>query len=80
MFLHRSREWWDKAIARAERTVAQTMASTLPVGFIITPTMIEQANWRIAYVLLAWIATALFGGVASLITSYAKGIPEVEDE
>lgn len=80
MFLHRSARWWDAAIERAERTVAQVLLSEIPVGIVVTPTMIQSADWKGIYVVLAWILTAAIGGVVSILTSYSKGIPEVEDE
>lgn len=78
MFLHRNKAWWDAAIDRAERTIAQSFLSMLPVGLIITPQMIKEADWSIIGVILGWILTGLFGGLASLLTSYVKGIPEVD--
>lgn len=80
MFLHRSKKWWDAAIGRAERTVAQVLLSEIPVGIVVTPTMIQNADWKGIYVALAWILTAAIGGVVSILTSYCQGIPEVEDE
>lgn len=80
MFLHRSKKWWDAAIGRAERTVAQVLLSEIPVGIVVTPTMIQSADWKGIYVALAWIITAAIGGVVSILTSYSQGIPEVEDE
>jgi hypothetical protein len=65
------------AFNRAIRTFFQSLASSLPVGFIITPEMISKANWNYLMIVLAWIATALFAGVASLVTSFARGMPEI---
>ena len=79
MFLHKDKKWWDCAIARAERTVAQTLVSMLPVGMVITPTMMQDIGVNLVYVIGAWILTGLFGGLASILTSYAKGLPEVEE-
>lgn len=79
MFLHRDKAWWDAAIDRAERTVAQSFLSTLPAGLIITPQMIKEADWSLAYIIIAWILTALLAGLTSLFTSYTKGIAEAED-
>lgn len=78
MFLHRDKEWWDAAIERAERTVAQTMVSLLPASIVVTPTMLAEADWSVIGVILGWILTGLLGGLTSLLTSYIKGIPEVE--
>lgn len=71
-------KWLKAAGIRAIKTVAQTLASTLPVGLAITPTMIQNADWTIVYALSAWICTGLLSGVTSLLTSLA-GLPEVDD-
>lgn len=75
----KSKEWWKAAGDRAIRTVAQTLASAIPVGFVITPTMIENANWTYLYVILAWLGTGIFAGICSLLTSLG-GLPEVDEE
>ena len=73
-----SKKWLKAAGIRAIKTVAQTLASTLPVGFIVTPVMVQDANWTMVYVLLAWLSTGALSGIASLLTSLA-GLPEVEE-
>lgn len=73
----KSKEFWRAALVRALRTVAQTLAASLPAGIIITPVMVEQADKTIIYVVVAWLATGLLAGVASLLTSIATGLPEV---
>ena len=73
-----SRKFWKAALIRAIRTVCQDLGSTLPVGIIITPIMIQEADWTILYVIAAWLCTGLLGGVASLLMSIATGIPEAE--
>ena len=75
----RWKKWFRAAGIRALRTVAQSLASTLPVGFIITPVMIQSASWTILYAVLAWLATGLLAGLASLLTSLS-GLPQVELE
>lgn len=70
--------WWKAAGKRALRTLGQTLASQIPAGFIITPVMIQNANWSYLDVVIAWLATGLLAGVASLCTSLA-GLPEVEE-
>ena len=79
-----TKEWWKKfwkaAGIRALRTTFQTLAGSLPVGISITPTMIQELNWNILYIVLAWIATGLFSGFASIITSFATDLPEIEME
>ena len=73
------KRWFKAASVRALKTIAQSLASTLPVGLIVTPVMIENASWSLLYVILAWLATGLLAGIASLLTSLS-GLPEVELE
>jgi len=73
------KEFWKAAFIRALRTVAQNLASTLPVGLVITSDMVEKANWKVLYIIIAWLLTGLLGGVASLLTSIATGLPEVKE-
>lgn len=70
-------KWWKAARIRALKTMAQTLASTLPVGAMVTPVMIQEADWSLAYAVIAWLATGVLSGFASLLTSLA-GLPEVE--
>ena len=74
-----SKKWWRAAGIRALKTVCQTLASTLPVGFVVTPVMIQQLDWSVVYVVLAWLGTAILNGIASMLTSLA-GLPEVDDD
>lgn len=73
-----TKDFWRCALIRALRTVAQNLASTIPAGLIITAEMVEHANWKIIYVIIAWLLTGLLGGVASILTSIKTGLPEVE--
>lgn len=75
----KSRNWWRAAFRRAIRTVAQTLAVQVPVGFMITPVMIQNAEWSYLNIFLAWLLNGIGAGVLSLLTSL-KGLPEVEEE
>lgn len=72
--------WLKSATIRAVRTIAQNLVSTLPVGLVITPVMIEKADWQMLYVILAWLSTGLLAGLASFLTSVATGLPEADAE
>lgn len=74
-----SKKWWKAAGIRALKTVCQTLASTLPVGFVVTPVMVQNMDWSMVYVVLAWLGTGLLSGGVSFLTSLA-GLPEVHEE
>ena len=74
-----SKKWWKCALRRALRTVAQTLGGQIPTGFIITPVMIQNANWSYLDVFLAWFLTGIGAGILSLLTSLG-GLPEVEKD
>lgn len=67
------------AFKRAYRSFFETLAATLPAGFVITPVMIEHADWNMIYVVLAWLGTAGLNGVAAFCAGLA-GLPEVEGD
>ena len=70
-----------KAIGiRALKTTFQTLASEIPAGFVITPIMIEEANWSYLYIVGAWLGTGILAGLVSLLTNIATGIPEVPEK
>lgn len=71
-------EFWKATFNRAIRTVCQVLSSTVPAGLAITPTMIETFNIGYVYVILGWLGTGLLGGLLSIITSIATGLPEVD--
>lgn len=72
--------FWKATLVRALRTVCQTLASMLPVGAVVTPSLLQSMDWSFLFVILAWIGTGLLSGVASMLTSIATGLPEVEYE
>jgi hypothetical protein len=79
MEFFRDKKFRDAALGRAIRTVCQSLGSNLPVGLVITPVMIQKADWSIFYLIIAWILTGLLAGLASLLTSISKGLPEYPD-
>lgn len=72
------KKFWKAAFIRALRTTAQNLAATIPAGLIITSNMIEGLSVETLYVVLAWLATGLLSGLASLLTSIATGLPEAK--
>ena len=76
-----SKEWWEAARIRAYRTIAQALAASIPAGVVITASMIKEADWLfVLFTILGWLATGLLAGINSILTSYATGLPEVEEE
>lgn len=73
-----NKTFWRAAIIRAVRTVAQVLGSTLPVGAPVTVAMVKGFDMNVVWAILAWLATGLLGGVASILTSLATGLPEAE--
>ena len=74
-----NKTFWRAALIRAARTTAQNLASTLPVGIPVTVTMVKGFDVNIVWCVLAWLATGLLGGINSLLTSIATGLPEAEE-
>lgn len=62
----KSWKWWDAALTRAIKTMAQTF-----VAMLGTSTLIESVDWRVV------MSATVLSGVASLATSLA-GLPEIE--
>lgn len=73
-------KFWRAALIRAGKTVAQTLASTIPAGLAITPAMIKEFNCSYLIIVAAWFATGLLSGCTSLLTSVAAGLPEVNNK
>lgn len=66
----KDKDWWIKALGRAVRTVAQSALAYIGTS----ATMIHEVNW------LMVISAGLMGGVISILTSIAVGIPEYEED
>ena len=65
----KDKKWWKLAAARAIRTVAQ--AALAMIG--TEASMIHQVNW------LMVLSAGAMGGVISILTSIAVGIPEYKE-
>lgn len=74
-----NKNFWKAAFIRAFKTVCQTLLGMLPVEFTITPVMLQNANWSLLWVILAWLGTGLLSGLMSILTSIIAGLPEVDD-
>lgn len=74
-----NKKFWIAALKRAGHAVAQTLSSTIPAGFVITPVMIETLDIKMLYCVIAWLATGLLAGCISMLKSIAIGVPEVKD-
>lgn len=66
----KDKEWWAKAIDRAIRTVAQTALATIGSEAMI----MSHVKW------LTVISAALLGGICSILTSIAGGMPEYKED
>ena len=60
------KEFWDAALTRCIRTVAQTAVATIG-----TSALLSDVNW----ILVA--SSSILAGVVSIINSLATGLPEV---
>lgn len=63
----RSKVWWDAALTRAIRTMAQTAVATIG-----TAALFSGVEWKTV------ISTAVLAGLLSILTSMS-GLPEVGD-
>lgn len=70
----------DAALDRAIRTFCQSLGTSIPVGLVISPVMIQDADWTIYYIIVAWLLTGFLAGLASLLTSIATGLPEIDNK
>ena len=64
----KTKEKITAALIRAGRTVAQTAIATIGTTALIT-----EVNWGIV------LSASALAGVLSLLTSWATGLPEVEE-
>lgn len=62
----KDKKWWGMAFARAVRTVAQSALAYIGTS----ATVLHDVNW------LMVLSAGAMGGVISILTSIAVGIPE----
>ena len=67
------------SLIRAVRSFFQSLSSNLPAGLVVTPVMLQTLDISILYVIAAYLATALLHSIASVVTSIATGLPEVDN-
>lgn len=63
-----NKRFWQAAIIRAVRTVAQTAIATIG-----TAALLSQVNW------LAVLSASALAGILSILTSISTGLPEAAD-
>ena len=62
-----NKQFWEKALIRAIRTICQTAIATIGTSALIT-----DVNWSLV------LSASALAGVLSLLTSIATGLPEVD--
>ena len=67
---YNDKKWWAMAFERAIRTVAQSMLAVIGTS----ATVMHDVNWIMV------ISAGVFGGVVSILTSIAVGMPEYKEE
>ena len=70
------KKFWEAALNRALRTVAQTLVASIPAGIIVS---VKDISIETLWIILGWLATGIVAGAVSILTSIATGLPEAED-
>lgn len=63
-------DFWKAAVIRAVRTMAQTALATIGTSTVI----LSDINW------LNIVSASILGGILSLLTSVATGLPEIDEK
>ena len=63
------KKWWKMAGARAVRTIAQSALAYIGTS----ATVLHDVNW------LMVLSAGLMGGIVSILTSIAVGVPEYKE-
>ena len=72
-----NKQFWKAALIRALRTVAQVLGASMFVDTPITVAMVKGLDINALWGVVAWLATGILSGVASILMSIATGLPEV---
>lgn len=63
-------DFWKAAVIRAVRTMAQTALATIGTSAVI----LSDIDW------LNIVSASILGGILSLLTSVATGLPEIDEK
>lgn len=66
----KDKKWWSMALGRAVRTIAQSALAYIGTS----ASVMHEVNW------LGVISAGIFGGIVSILTSIAVGIPEYKED
>lgn len=62
-----NKQFWQKALIRAVRTICQTAIATIGTSALIT-----DVDWAVV------VSASALAGILSILTSIATGLPEVD--
>lgn len=67
------------ALERAKRTAIEYICSSIPVGIVVTPAMIQNFDFdTVKYVIAAWVCTGVIQVVYAYFWALKCGLPEVQ--
>ena len=67
------------ALERAKRTAIEYICSSIPVGVVITPAMLQNFDFNtIKWIILAWLATGVIQVAEAFFAGLKTGLPEAQ--
>lgn len=67
------------ALERAKRTAIEYICSSMPVGLVVTPAMLQNFDFNtIKWIILAWLATGVIQVAAAFFAGLKTGLPEAQ--